>query len=83
MLFHCQQAPGKAMPGFLTAHDRIFRTNHDLDELADPGEAFDLTWKEVLNPARDFTVFAWEFPLSWRCWRPFPGGSQASPGRSC
>ncbi len=34
MLFHCQQAAEKSMQGFLTAHDRVFRKTHDLDELA-------------------------------------------------
>jgi HEPN domain-containing protein len=61
MLFHCQQAAEKTMNGFLTAHDRIFRKIHDLDELASACEAVDPTLKEVLNPARDLTVFAWEF----------------------
>jgi HEPN domain-containing protein len=61
MLFHCQQAAEKAMKGFLTAHDRIFRKTHDLDELASACEAVDPTLKEALNPARDLTVFAWEF----------------------
>lgn len=49
------------MKGFLTAHDRIFRKTHDLDELASACEAVDSTLQEVLNPARDLTVFAWEF----------------------
>ena len=49
------------MQGFLTAHDRIFRKTHDLDELASACEAVDPTWQEVLHPARDLTVFAWEF----------------------
>jgi HEPN domain-containing protein len=61
MLFHCQQAAEKAMKGFLTAHDRIFRKTHDLDELASACEAVYPTLKEALNPARDLTVFAWEF----------------------
>jgi len=41
MLFHCQQAAEKTMKGFLTAHDRIFRKTHDLDELASACEAVD------------------------------------------
>ncbi len=61
MLFHCQQAVEKAMKGFLTAHDRVFRKTHDLDELASACEAIDPTLKEALNPARDLTVYAWEF----------------------
>ena len=31
------------MKGFLTAHDRIFRKTHDLDELASACEAVDPT----------------------------------------
>jgi HEPN domain-containing protein len=61
MLFHCQQAAEKALKGFLTAHDRIFRKTHDLDELASACEAVDPTLKEALKSARDLTVFAWEF----------------------
>ena len=61
MLFHCQQAAEKTMKGFLTAHDRIFRKTHDLDELASACEDIDPSLKKVLNPARDLTVFAWEF----------------------
>jgi len=61
MLFHCQQAAEKSMKGFLTAHDRVFRKTHDLDELASACEAVDPSLKEVLYPARDLTVFAWEF----------------------
>lgn len=61
MLFHCQQAAEKALKAFLTAHDRVFRKTHDLDELATACEAVDTTLKEVLEPARDLTVFAWEF----------------------
>jgi HEPN domain-containing protein len=60
-MFHCQQAAEKAMKGFLTAHDRLFRKTHDLDELAAACEAVDPTLKDVLYPARDLTVFAWEF----------------------
>jgi len=60
-LFHCQQAAEKAMKGFLTAHDRIFRKTHDLNELAMACEALDQGLKEALLAARDLTVFAWEF----------------------
>lgn len=56
MLFHCQQAAEKSMKGFLTAHDRVFRKTHDLDELGYSCEAVDPTLKEVLNAARDLTV---------------------------
>jgi len=43
VVFHCQQAAEKTMKGFLTAHDRIFRKTHDLDELASACEAVDPT----------------------------------------
>lgn len=60
-LFHCQQAAEKSMKGFLTAHDRIFRKTHDLDELAAACEAIEPVLEGVLQPARDLAVFAWEF----------------------
>jgi len=60
-LFHCQQAAEKSMKGFLTSHDSIFRRTHDLDELARACESIDPSLAEVLGPARDLTVFAWEF----------------------
>lgn len=60
-LFHCQQAAEKAMKAFLTANGRIFRRTHDLDELAAACEALDAGLRPALDPARDLTVFAWEF----------------------
>jgi len=60
-LFHCQQAVEKAMKGFLAAHDRIFRKTHDLDELAMACESIDPSLSEILDRARDLTVFAWLF----------------------
>lgn len=60
-LFHCQQATEKAMKGFLTAHDRIYRKTHDLDELGRACEAIDAGLTATLTPAKDLTVFAWEF----------------------
>lgn len=60
-LFHCQQAVEKAMKGFLTAHERIFRKTHDLDELGRACTAIDPTISPLVDMARDLTVFAWEF----------------------
>ena len=66
----------KAMKGYLTAHERVFRKTHDLDELARACEAIDLTLKAVLLEARDLTVFAWEFR--------YPGDSQVpSEAKPC
>ncbi len=70
-LFHCQQATEKALKAFLTAHDTPFRKTHDLDELASACERFDGSLKETLNPARDLTVFAWEFR--------YPGSDDVPP----
>lgn len=70
-LFHCQQAAEKAMKAFLTAHDTSFRKTHDLDELASACEQIDASLKDALNPARDLTVFAWEFR--------YPGSGEAPP----
>jgi HEPN domain-containing protein len=66
-LFHCQQTTEKALKGFLTAHDRTFRKTHDLDELSRACEEIDPSLRAVLDPARDLTVFAWEFR--------YPGGT--------
>lgn len=60
-LFHCQQAVEKAMKSFLTAHDTSFRKTHDLDELAMACEEIDESLKEALVPARNLSIFAWEF----------------------
>lgn len=60
-LFHCQQAVEKAMKAFLTANDVSFRKTHDLDELAIACEEIDDSLKETLVPARNLSVFAWEF----------------------
>ena len=60
-LFHSQQAAEKAMKGYLTAHDKIFRKTHDLDELALSCSSIDESLMVILDPARDLTVFAWAF----------------------
>jgi HEPN domain-containing protein len=70
-LFHCQQATEKAMKAFLTAHDTPFRKTHDLDELATECERIDPALRKSLDPARDLTVFAWQFR--------YPGGEVAPP----
>ena len=70
-LFHCQQAVEKSMKGFLTAHDRIFRKTHDLDELGRVCEAIDQTLVPILMTARELTVFAWEFR--------YPGSAEVPP----
>jgi HEPN domain-containing protein len=70
-LFHCQQAAEKSIKAFLTAHDTIFGKTHDLDELASACEKIDTSLTSVLGPARDLTVFAWEFR--------YPGSGEAPP----
>ena len=60
-LFHCQQAAEKSMKGFLSAHDRPFQKTHDLDELGRACELLDPSLKPLLLPARDLTVFAWQY----------------------
>jgi HEPN domain-containing protein len=60
-LFHCQQAVEKAMKAFLTARDISFRKTHDLDELAMACEDIDASLKKALVPARNLSIFAWEF----------------------
>ncbi len=40
---------------------RPFAETHDLDELAAACGAIDTSLNDVLDPARDLTVFAWAF----------------------
>lgn len=49
------------MKGFLSAHDRPFKKTHDLDELGRACELLDPSLIPLLTPARDLTVFAWEY----------------------
>ncbi len=49
------------MKGFLTAHSRVYRKTHDLDELGRACESLEPTLTPMVDPARDLTVFAWEF----------------------
>lgn len=77
-LFHCQQAVEKAMKAFLTIHDEAFRRTHDLDELAAACEAIDPGLHEVLDPARELTVFAWRFCYPGEPSDPAPGEAQAA-----
>jgi HEPN domain-containing protein len=65
-LFHCQQAVEKALKAFLTAHERPFRKTHELDVLSEAREAVDPCLREVLDPARNLTFYAWAFR--------YPGG---------
>lgn len=60
-VFHCQQSVEKAMKGFLTSHDIVFRKTHDLDELACACAKVDSALKTKLDPAKDLTTYAWEF----------------------
>ena len=49
------------MKGFLSAHDRPFKKTHELDELGRACESLDPSLIPLLMPARDLTVFAWEY----------------------
>lgn len=77
-LFHCQQAAEKALKGFLTAHDKIFRKTHDLDELAQSCESIDPSLAPVLDAARDLSVFAWVFRYPGEAEPPFESEVQDS-----
>ena len=59
------------MKAFLTAYDTPLRKTHDLDELASACERLDASLMDILNPARDLTVFAWEFR--------YPGSDEPPP----
>lgn len=57
-LFHCQQAAEKAMKGFLTWHNEIFRRTHDLAEIGGQCAATDPSLEPLCQRAERLTVFA-------------------------
>ena len=50
-LFHCQQAAEKAVKGFLTFHQRLFRKTHDISELGPDCLAIDASLEAALAQA--------------------------------
>lgn len=60
-LFHCQQAAGKALKGFLTFHQRSFRKTHDLSELIPDCLVLDASLDSALAQADGLTKYAWRF----------------------
>jgi HEPN domain-containing protein len=59
--FHAQQLAEKAMKGFLTWHDQIFRRTHDLAEIGALCVAIDPSLDQVCRLAERLTVYAWVF----------------------
>ena len=72
-LFHCQQAVEKTLKAFLTARKVPFAKTHDIDELGLACEKLAPELKNIIDPARGFTVFAARFR--------YPGASTV-PNRS-
>jgi HEPN domain-containing protein len=56
--FHCQQTIEKAIKGFLVFKGKTFDRTHDLDELAESAVECDPLLSEVLQPAKELTVYA-------------------------
>jgi len=59
--FHCQQAVEKALKGFLTWHDRVFRKTHDLGELGGQCADLDPELESGLRRAAPLTEYAWRY----------------------
>src|SRR5262245_4085085 len=71
--FHAQQIAEKAMKGFLTWHDQMFRRTHDLAEIGAQCVAIDPSLDQVCRLAEGLTVYAWIFR--------YPGAPEA-PSRA-
>jgi len=61
ILFHCQQAVGKTLKGFLTWHDRPFRKTHSIEELGEGRLKIDSNLKNLIDRAAPLAEYAWEF----------------------
>jgi len=60
-IFHCQQAAEKALKAFLTAHERMFRKTHDIEEIGMEASTIDPSLESVVEQAAELTPFAWQF----------------------
>jgi HEPN domain-containing protein len=60
-LFLAQQAAEKAMKGFLTWHDCVFRKTHNLVEIGELCVSIDPSLGPILRQAAGLTVYAWRF----------------------
>jgi len=61
IVFHCQQGAEKAMKGFLTWHNRLFRKTHSLEEIGEQCLEIDVTLKPLVDRAVPLTEYAWRF----------------------
>lgn len=59
--FHCQQAVEKAIKGFLTWHDEVFRKTHDLVELGGQCVGIEPALEPILRRAAPLTEYAWRY----------------------
>jgi HEPN domain-containing protein len=61
IVFHAQQAVEKAIKGFLTWHDRVFRKTHNLVEIGEIAAAIESSLEPLLRRAAPLTEYAWRF----------------------
>lgn len=59
--FHCQQAVEKALKALLTHHDHLFRTTHDIGELALACLQHEPSLEALLRVSAPLTEYAWRF----------------------
>lgn len=60
-LFLAQQASEKAMKGFLTRHDLLFRKTHDLVEIGHQCVGIDPSLEPLFQEAARLTEYSWKF----------------------
>lgn len=59
--YHAQQAAEKALKGFLTWHDIVFRTTHDIEELALQCATVDASLPDGIgDEALELSPLAWQ-----------------------
>ena len=60
-LYHCQQAAGKALKGFLVWHDQPCPRTHDLGKLGKQAVELDPPLDPLVDAVVEFTKYAWMF----------------------
>jgi HEPN domain-containing protein len=66
VVYHAQQSAEKAMKGFLTWHEQIFRKTHNLIELGEACARLQPDLEPLLRRAATLSDYAWQYR--------YPGG---------
>lgn len=61
VVYHAQQSAEKAMKGFLTWHEQIFRKTHNLVELGEACARLQPDLEPILRRAATLSDYAWQY----------------------